>query len=170
CSSDLDCDLSGQIEKAHVKGEELLIAGCSFSEFGTRRRRSYAAQVLVMQGLMEAKRSYEGKDGAKGVFRGTSNVHLARLFGVDPIGTVAHEWTMGIAAYTNDYKRANELGLEYWTKTFTPGNLSIALTDTFGTEDFLKAFAKPCPFLPGTHIEDSAVSAAPGLLDRNPDH
>ncbi|PSK34196.1 hypothetical protein B9Z65_8522 [Elsinoe australis] len=137
-------DYEGQKEKAYEKGIKLMEAGCNFSEFGSRRRRDYKTHQTVLQGLVQA-----GKDAAAkeypGKLTGTSNVHMAMQFGIPPIGTVAHEWFMGLAAVTNDYKNANELGLKYWVGTFGQGTLSIALTDTFGTPDFLKAFAKPTP-------------------------
>ncbi|KAF4553107.1 Nicotinate phosphoribosyltransferase-like protein [Elsinoe fawcettii] len=141
---DTEWDHGGQKEKAYNKGIKLMEAGCNFSEFGSRRRRDYKTHELVMQGLIQAKRDATAK-GYPGTLTGTSNVHFAMRFGVPPIGTVAHEWFMGIAALTNDYKHANELGLKYWVGTFGQGTLSIALTDTFGTPDFLKAFAKPTP-------------------------
>ena len=68
------------------------------------------------------------------------------------LGTVAHEWFMGIAALTNDYANANEKALQYWTGAFGQGVLSIALTDTFGTPAFLKAFTRPAP---NSHTTDS---------------
>jgi len=66
-------------------------------------------------------------------------------FGVAPIGTVAHEWFMGIAALTDNYADANETALQYWTGTFGRGVLSIALTDTFGTPAFLRSFSRLAP-------------------------
>lgn len=51
---------------------------------------------------------------------------------------------MGIAAVNNSYINANEIGLREWVACFGPGTLSIALTDTFGTEQFLKGFSKNC--------------------------
>lgn len=132
----------GQVAKAKHKGRQLLENGCVFSEFGSRRRRDYKTHELVMQGLLEAQQEAASK-GWKGKFTGTSNVHFAMKYGVNPIGTVAHEWFMGIAALTRDYAHANEKALHYWTGCFGQGVLSIALTDTFGTPSFLKAFARP---------------------------
>jgi nicotinate phosphoribosyltransferase len=139
-----DWSHAGQVEKAYQKGRRLLEEGCVFSEFGSRRRRDYHTQDLVLQGLRRAVD--EGAESAwKGKLTGTSNVHFAMKHGVLPVGTVAHEWFMGVAAITNDYEHADEIALEYWTATFGAGVLSIALTDTFGTPTFLRAFKQQMP-------------------------
>lgn len=136
-----DWSYEGQVEKAYQKGRTLLEGGCIVSEFGSRRRRDYHTQDLVLQGLRQA--ADEGQQAAwPGKLAGTSNVHFAMKHEVLPIGTVAHEWFMGVAAITNNYENANEIALEYWTVTFGEGVLSIALTDTFGTPTFLRAFKK----------------------------
>ena len=87
---------------ALVKGKALLEASCVFSEFGTRRRRSYYIQDLVVKTLIQAARDMPGK----GTFAGTSNVgtfcsewssvarasfqvHLAQKHDIAPIGTIA---------------------------------------------------------------------------------
>ncbi|KAF2641688.1 nicotinate phosphoribosyltransferase [Massarina eburnea CBS 473.64] len=139
---DKDWSYAGQEEKAYQKGLRLLEEGCIFSEFGTRRRRDHHTQELVLRGLRRAQAEAAQK-GWAGKLTGTSNVHFAMKHDVSPIGTVAHEWFMGVAAITNDYEHANEIGLEYWTSTFGEGVLAIALTDTFGTPAFLKAFKQP---------------------------
>ncbi|KAF2751903.1 nicotinate phosphoribosyltransferase-like protein [Sporormia fimetaria CBS 119925] len=141
---EIDWVHDGQVDKARQKGEKLLREGCVFSEFGTRRRRDYHTQELVLQGLLQAQAECEEK-GWPGKLTGTSNVHFAMKHNLNPVGTVAHEWFMGVAAITNDYEHANERGLEYWTATFGEGVLGIALTDTFGTPAFLRAFEKPIP-------------------------
>ncbi|KAL4945909.1 hypothetical protein BDV06DRAFT_174005 [Aspergillus oleicola] len=142
--SDKDWNYECQEEKAYRKGYVLLENGCTFSEFGTRRRRDYHTQDLVMKGLCRAAREGKAKS-VPGVFTGSSNVHFAMKYDVDPVGTVAHEWYMTIAAITDDYENANELALKYWLGCFGEGVLGIALTDTFGTPAFLDAFRKPIP-------------------------
>lgn len=139
---DRDWNYDGQEERAYEKGLRLLEAGCVFSEFGTRRRRDYHTQALVFRGLIAA-----GKEGARrgytGKLAGTSNVHFSMRFNLAPIGTVAHEWFMGIAALTDDYASASARALAHWVGAFGEGVLGIALTDTFGTPEFLRAFAGP---------------------------
>lgn len=137
---DTDWSHDGQEEKAYEKGVELFKAGCMVSEFGSRRRRDLKTQHMVISGLKRAS-----NEGYSGKLTGSSNVYLSFKHGINPVGTVAHEWYMAIASITNDYENANELGLDYWLKTFGEGVLGIALTDTFGTPTFFKAFQKQIP-------------------------
>lgn len=139
-----DWSHAGQVDKAYKKGRALLEGGCIISEFGSRRRRDYHTQDLVLQGLCRAADEGE-KAGWSGKLSGSSNVHFAMKHDLLPIGTVAHEWFMGVAAITNNYESANEIALEYWTATFGEGVLAIALTDTFGTPTFLEAFKQRVP-------------------------
>ena len=149
---DTDWAYEDQEDRAFSKGMKLLEAGCVFSEFGTRRRRDYHTQALVFRGLVKAGKEAE-KKGLPGKLSGTSNVHLAMRFGIPPVGTVAHEWFMGVAAITGDYKIATEHALRLWVDSFG-GKLGIALTDTFGTEEFLKAFSLPVtPAREGASVE-----------------
>ncbi|KAJ9623724.1 nicotinate phosphoribosyltransferase [Exophiala oligosperma] len=149
---DTDWSHEGQEAKAYEKGIQLLESGCLFSEFGTRRRRDFHTQDLVVKGLVRAskEKSWPGK------LTGTSNVYFAMKHSIAPVGTVAHEWYMGIAALTNDYENANEQGLRYWLDCFGKGVLGIALTDTFGTADFFEAFKKRIP-------EKTSASRGAGL-------
>ncbi|ESZ98301.1 nicotinate phosphoribosyltransferase [Sclerotinia borealis F-4128] len=143
---DTDWTYEGQEEQAYGKGMSLLEAGCVVSEFGTRRRRDYHTQALVFRGLVKAKKAGEERQ-LTGKISGTSNVHLAMRFGIPPIGTVAHEWFMGVAAITQNYKSATATALDYWVGCFGQGVLGIALTDTFGTKDFLRVFSQKIPSL-----------------------
>ncbi|PHH54803.1 Nicotinate phosphoribosyltransferase [Ceratocystis fimbriata CBS 114723] len=138
---DKDWDYENQEQIAYEKGMRLLEAGCTTSEFGTRRRRDYHTQALVFRGLVRASKEAEAK-GFPGKLTGTSNVHLAMRFNIPPVGTVAHEWFMGIAAIHGDYTTSTEMALRHWVGAFG-GRLGIALTDTFGTPEFLRSFSLP---------------------------
>ncbi|KZT63456.1 nicotinate phosphoribosyltransferase [Daedalea quercina L-15889] len=131
---DTDWNYDGQEGQAYAKAEELIKAGCAFSEFGTRRRRSYHAQDIVIRGLVRASKDFPGP----GKLTGTSNVHLAHVHGLVPIGTIAHEWFMGIGALKG-YEHANGTALALWEDVY-PDALQLALTDTFSTEVFYKDF------------------------------
>ncbi|KIH88248.1 nicotinate phosphoribosyltransferase [Sporothrix brasiliensis 5110] len=145
---DTDWNYDGQQELAFDKGMRLLEAGCVLSEFGTRRRRDYHTQALVFRGLVQASRE-AAERGLPGKLSGTSNVHLAMRFNIPPVGTVAHEWFMGIAALSGEYRQATEEALCRWVGCFGEGVLGIALTDTFGTPEFLREFGKPVRRLEG---------------------
>jgi nicotinate phosphoribosyltransferase len=103
--------------------------GVTVAEFGTRRRHSYRVHQLVMHALKE----YGGKS-----FVGSSNVHLAMVNGVKPIGTHAHEWFMFHGARYG-FKIANTIGLQNWVNVYR-GDLGIALTDTYTTDVFYEQF------------------------------
>ncbi|WFD32614.1 nicotinate phosphoribosyltransferase [Malassezia sp. CBS 17886] len=142
---DRDWTMHGQRELAERKGTELLRHGIVFSEFGTRRRRSFAVQADVLDGLVAATARVRAADGARtGRLLGTSNVYLAKKYGLTPTGTIAHEWTMAIAALQG-YQHSNLRAMQLWDTVyqppaFTPANpsedLTIALTDTFSTNVF----------------------------------
>ena len=102
--------------------------GLVFSEFGTRRRFSYAVQDAVVKRL---------KDNALYCV-GTSNVHLAMKYDMKPIGTVAHEWIMFHGAQFG-YRNANYTSYEDWVKVYD-GALGIALTDTYTSRVFFDTF------------------------------
>ena len=159
---DKDWDYNLQEEKAYNKGLKLMEKGCMFSEFGTRRRRDYHTQDLVLQGLIKSAAT-ASIHGWSGKLSGTSNVHFAMRYGIPPVGTVAHEWFMGIASITNDYERANETALRYWVGCFGQGVLGIALTDTFGTPTFLKAFRRVMPSFDEAK-EDALSTSIPGAV------
>lgn len=68
---------------AYSKAQAYLTHGCVFSEFGTRRRRSYHIQDLVVTTLIRAFQDYQidearqKTDGEKGKLMGTSNVRVS---------------------------------------------------------------------------------------------
>ena len=103
--------------------------GMVFSEFGTRRRFSYAVQDAVVKRL-----KYNALYCV-----GTSNVHLAMKYDMKPIGTVAHEWIMFHGAQFG-YRNANHMAYEDWVQVYD-GSLGIALTDTYGSKSFFNTFS-----------------------------
>ncbi|KAK3808898.1 MAG: nicotinate phosphoribosyltransferase [Linnemannia gamsii] len=137
---DKDWSYDGQFEVARAKSQRLVDAGASFAEFGTRRRRDYETQRIVIQGLVAGSAAESTIAAGKGFLAGTSNLHFAHKFNITPIGTMAHEWFMGIAAILGDASQANQVALDRWAQTYPSQALGIALTDTFTTEVFLKTF------------------------------
>ncbi|KAJ7494570.1 nicotinate phosphoribosyltransferase [Mycena galericulata] len=129
-----DWTYDNQKALAYEKGRALLQEDCVFSEFGTRRRRSFETQDIVVESLVRASKEIE----SKGKLSGTSNVHLAHKHGIMPVGTIAHEWFMGVAALKG-YENANSVAMDLWEEIY-PDSLLIALTDTFSSEAFFKSF------------------------------
>ncbi|KAJ7674164.1 nicotinate phosphoribosyltransferase [Mycena rosella] len=130
-----DWTYDGQKALAYEKGRALLQGDCVFSEFGTRRRRSFETQDIVVESLVRASKGIE----SKGKLSGTSNVHLAHKYGITPVGTIAHEWFMGVAALKG-YENANSVAMDLWEEVYSNA-LLIALTDTFSSEAFFKSFS-----------------------------
>ena len=106
----------------------------SFSEFGLRRRLSSEAQDLAIKRLKNLK-------PCSSTFAGTSNVYLAKKYGVPPIGTMAHEWIMCVGQGNHKHNPAysNHYSLSSWVKEYGVRN-GIALTDTITTDCFLRDF------------------------------
>ncbi len=108
----------------------------AFSEFGTRRRLSAEAQELAVKALIDNRDNY--KDSS---FVGTSNVYLAKKYGVTPVGTMAHEWIMCVGQGNHKHNPAysNWYALDSWVKEYGVLN-GTALTDAITTDCFLRDF------------------------------
>jgi len=102
------------------------------ADFGTRRRYSFEVQREMVEDFSQRMHAP--------LFVGTSNVYLAFLYNLTPIGTEAHEWFMFHGAKYG-FQQANELGLKHWADVYQ-GDLGTALPDTYTTDAFLKAFGK----------------------------
>jgi nicotinate phosphoribosyltransferase len=103
----------------------------TFSEFGMRRRYSAATQDLIVAGL-----KYSKIPG----FVGTSNVYLAKKYGVTAVGTQAHEFFMCQQGHHEiNPAYSNRFALQAWNDYYKT-KLGIALTDTIGTDVFLRDF------------------------------
>lgn len=101
------------------------------SDFGTRRRFSRAWQEKVVRVLIDELGSP--------IFLGTSNVDLARRYGLVSIGTMAHEYLQACQALGPRLRDSQVFGFEMWAKEYR-GDLGIALSDVYGIEPFLKDF------------------------------
>ncbi len=121
--------------RSREKGKALVEAGCHYADFGTRRRRSLAIQEAALRGLIEAN-----DEKAPGALTGTSNLYFARNYNLRPVGTIAHEWIMGIAAL-HGYDGANRRALADWLEVYSPDQC-IGLTDTYTVNLFLREFGR----------------------------
>lgn len=119
---------------------KLLLTGTykigNFSEFGLRRRLSAEAQEMAVRMLTEHNGQYVDANCV-----GTSNVSLAKKYGVVPVGTMAHEWIMCVGQGDHKHNPAysNWYALNAWVKEYGILN-GTALTDTITTDCFLKDF------------------------------
>ncbi len=118
------------------KAQRLLEAGCVFSDFGTRRRASFKAEDVAV-GTM--KRCQESRQWP-GRFVGTSNVYLAMVHDVLPVGTMAHEFICAIGGMYGP-QMANHMAMECWRKTFR-GALGTFLYDSYGWDIFSLNFSE----------------------------
>ena len=103
----------------------------TFTDFGTRRRFSGEWQGYVVGTLAEELPLTQ--------FRGTSNVYLAAKHSLLPMGTDAHERGMALSGIfhgsDDEIRASHNKVLRDWWDEYGEG-LSIALTDTYGTDFF----------------------------------
>lgn len=100
------------------------------SDFGTRRRFNYDWQEHVLRVL---------HDASPEIFRGTSNVDLAKKLGLVPIGTMAHEYLQAFQSLDVRLRDFQKEALECWVHEYR-GDLGIALTDVVTMDAFLNDF------------------------------
>lgn len=124
-------DLRLRTEK---KARRLIDGGCVFSDFGTRRRASFSAQDTAVKALAASSGDGPGK------FMGTSNIYLAMVHDLKPIGTMAHEIIAAIGGMYGP-QMANYMAMKIWAYTYR-GSLGTFLYDTFGWEIFSLNFSE----------------------------
>jgi nicotinate phosphoribosyltransferase len=100
------------------------------SDFGTRRRFALAWHEEVIRTLKSEVPQY---------FAGTSNVLMALRHRVTPLGTLAHEYMQACQALGPRLRDAQVFALDKWAQEYR-GDLGIALSDTYGTDAFLRDF------------------------------
>lgn len=115
--------------RAIAKARRFTEIRAEVSEFGTRRRFSFDVQDRVVCILKEYSGEY---------LKGSSNVYLSMKYDLTPMGTHPHEWFMYHGAHYG-YRAANALALSNWVDVYD-GNLGIALTDTYTTDNFFSSF------------------------------
>ncbi len=129
-------DYDAYYPKSYHKAERLLAAGCTYSDFGTRRRASFQAEDTVVRAMKDCQ---EARDW-KGRFVGTSNVYLAMKYDLTPVGTMAHEFIAAIGGMYGP-QMANHIAMNAWRHTFN-GALGTFLYDTFGWNIFSLNFSE----------------------------
>lgn len=129
-------DYGSYYDKAYKKAERLLSAGCVYSDFGTRRRTSFAAEEVVVRAMKDCYNSREWS----GRFVGTSNVYLAMKYDLIPVGTMAHEFVCAIGGMYGP-QMANHIAMNSWRNTFR-GALGTYLYDSFGWDIFSLNFSE----------------------------
>ncbi len=136
----------------------------TFSEFGLRRRLSSEAQEMAVEKFTHLADT----PGCESIFIGTSNVYLAKKFGVTPVGTMAHEWIMSVGQGDHKHNPAysNYYALNAWVREYGVLN-GIALTDTITTDCFLRDFdlAKATLFSGVRHDSGDPVEWGEKLID-----
>jgi nicotinate phosphoribosyltransferase len=128
---DLDVMYSQAKTKLFKKLQRLSGSTAKIAEFGTRRRHGHLWQEYVIQMMME----HLGTN-----FVGTSNVFFAMKYGINAIGTNAHELPMTLAAMAKsdeELKESQYRVCQLWQDDYR-GGLLVMLPDTFGTTQFLK--------------------------------
>ncbi len=129
-------DYSDYYERTCAKARRLLEAGCTFSDFGTRRRVSFEAEDTVVRALKDCNCKHTGE----GRVVGTSNVYLAMKHDLQPVGTMAHEFVCAIGGMYGP-QMANHLAMDAWRNTFR-GALGTYLYDSFGWDIFSLNFSE----------------------------
>jgi nicotinate phosphoribosyltransferase len=123
-------DEAAFVRKTENKSNKMQNAGVAWSDFGTRRRFSFAVQNKLNSVMQHYQLG----------FKGTSNPYFAMKYKLTPIGTYAHEAVMAMQVLHN-VKDSNRKWMGYWCNEYD-GYMRIALTDTLTTDVFLRDFDK----------------------------
>lgn len=103
----------------------------TFTDFGTRRRFGRDWQRVVVHKLAD--------ELGPSPFVGTSNVWMAKMMNITPVGTMAHEWLQAGQALDVRLVDSQRRMLQAWVDEYR-GDLGTALTDVIGIDAFLCDF------------------------------
>ena len=129
-------DIATERQKVVEKSEKIFSNGLVLGDMGTRRRFSYEHQKMVLETMAEVYRSKQ----REGIFTGTSNVYLAMLLDLKPLGTLSHQ----IISFEENVSGVFECNYSVMKKfsDVYDGNNGIYLYDCFGDELFFKNLSK----------------------------
>ncbi|MGP1549021.1 MAG: nicotinate phosphoribosyltransferase [Prevotella sp.] len=129
-------DIETERQKVVEKSEKIFSSGLVLGDMGTRRRFSYEHQKMVLETMAEVYRSKRWE----GIFTGTSNVYLAMLLDLKPLGTLSHQ----IISFEENVSGVFECNYSVMKKfsDVYDGNNGIYLYDCFGDELFFKNLSK----------------------------
>lgn len=129
-------DIATERQKVVEKSEKIFSNGLVLGDMGTRRRFSYEHQKMVLETMAEVYRSKRWE----GIFTGTSNVYLAMLLDLKPLGTLSHQ----IISFEENVSGVFECNYSVMKKfsDVYDGNNGIYLYDCFGDELFFKNLSK----------------------------
>lgn len=100
------------------------------ADYGTSRRFSRSWHEEVLATLIEQLGP---------TLAGTSNVGLARRFGIKPLGTMGYELLQACQALGPRLRDSQVYALDTWAKEYR-GDLGIALADVYGMRAFFRDF------------------------------
>lgn len=147
CISELSHIMNGDVEKYNKKIEyqksydKMLTAlhnGLVISDMGTRRRFSYEHHYNVISAFVEATEKTSEDLYCYGRFVGTSNVWLAKEFGLIPIGTMSHQIISFEETVSGIFECNNQV-MSKWSECYDGLN-GTYLYDCFGDKVFFNNF------------------------------
>lgn len=121
--------LQQKLIKFKQNTQDIDISQFDLMDFGTRRRYSFAVQKAVVEYLKDHFPK----------FNSTSNYLLAYQFGLNPVGTQAHEWFQAHQRLVANLADCQHHALQVWLDEY-PQDLDIALTDCITMDAFLRDF------------------------------
>jgi len=129
-------DEKKEYQKSYDKCKKMIDAKILVSEFGTRRRLSFAHQHLVIKSFIDCM-----KDNCTdlGGIIGTSNVYFGMKYGLKINGTMSHQYISLIASIYGPVE-ANNTAMNMWEDVYQ-GSLGTFLYDTLTREVFMKNFS-----------------------------
>lgn len=144
-----DWNYDRQEERAYKKIKRLSENGCQFVDMGTRRRRSFKTQEIVIKAFIDYS-----KKNSNSTFLGTSNIYFAKKYNLKCYASQAHETTQAAQAL-DSYNHCNYYAMKNWLKVFPTLENATALSDTITVDMFLKDFDKKLSTLYKSVRQDS---------------